>query len=226
MTRASRSERTRAMGSTGVEAWVSRAVMGGDVHAVANPMIQRLVCDDALLTTCLTGHVCIVTGATSGHGKHLALQLVKQGAHVVAACRNLTAANALADQARTLSGSMEVMACDVASLSSVRAFAAECAKKFAAIHCLVNNAGVMLVPLGRTADGFETHLGTNYLGHFLLTLLLVPRRTLNPRSHVNVHGGAERSRVAPHRCRCSPRRAMGVSSTSRRATMTTHGLWG
>ena len=138
---------------------------------------MHLFCDAATLETNLSGRIIIVTGATSGHGKHLALQLVKQGAHVIAACRNLTAGGVLEARASGLSGKVQVMHCDVSSLASVRTFAATCNEQFKAIHCLVNNAGIMMGSNNthsKTADGFEAQLGTNYLGPFLLTALLLP----------------------------------------------------
>ena len=78
-------------------------------------------------------------------------------------------------QKRLLRGTTEVMECDLSSLSSVRKFAARVCDKHAAVHCLLNNAGVMNCPKSLTVDGIEMQLGTNYVGPWLLTTLLLPR---------------------------------------------------
>jgi len=118
------------------------------------------------------GRVVVVTGASSGIGLETARALADHGAHVVLACRDL----GRGEQAREhVGGSSEVRELDLADLSSVRSFAAPLQDW--SIGVLVNNAGVMAVPRGRTRDGFETQLGTNFLGHFALTGLLLPRVT-------------------------------------------------
>jgi len=118
------------------------------------------------------GRVVVVTGANSGIGLEAARVLAEHGAHVVLACRDLTRG----EEARSrVGGSSEVRELDLADLSSVRAFAA--ALHDWSIGVLVNNAGVMVVPQGLTKDGFETQLGTNFLGPFALTGLLLPRVT-------------------------------------------------
>ena len=103
--------------------------------------------------------------------------LALAGADVVMACRNVPAAERIASRLRAAlpagAGALEVMALDSASLASVRAFTRELAARRPRLHLLVNNAGVMATPLGQTADGFETQMGTNHLGHFLLTSLLL-----------------------------------------------------
>lgn len=138
-------------------------------------MYKVLRCDPALFEKDLTGRVCIVTGANSGCGLATAEQLVRQGAHVVAACRRVGAAEkALAHLARE-KGSVEVMQLDLNSLASVRDFVSAFEKRHNRLQGLVNNAGVMNTPRGRTEDEFETQIGVNYLGHFLLTELLLPR---------------------------------------------------
>ena len=138
-------------------------------------MVRRLRCEQALTTRDLNGRIIVITGATSGIGKHTALQLLRQGATVIMACRNAAKAHAmLAKHAMNMAGRAEVMQCDVASLTSVRAFAKELAEKFADLHVLINNAGCMNCPYQRTAEGFELQIGTNYLGPFLLTALCLP----------------------------------------------------
>jgi NAD(P)-dependent dehydrogenase (short-subunit alcohol dehydrogenase family) len=116
----------------------------------------------------LTGKTFIVTGATSGLGTATATQLAKVGAHVVLAVRDPAKGNAVA---AIIGGNTEVRVLDLASLASVRAFAQAWDGD---IDVLVNNAGIMQVPAGRTIDGFELQVGTNHLGHFALTNLLLP----------------------------------------------------
>jgi NAD(P)-dependent dehydrogenase (short-subunit alcohol dehydrogenase family) len=115
-----------------------------------------------------TGRTFIVTGANSGLGAATARALAERGGAVVLACRNVDKGNAAAAD---MPGDVSVRRLDLADLRSVRAFAADTGP----VDVLVNNAGVMAVPLSRTADGFETQLGTNFLGHFALTLQLLPR---------------------------------------------------
>ncbi len=117
------------------------------------------------------GRVAVVTGANSGLGLVTANELARHGAHVVLAVRN---AGAGMESARRIGGDVEVRELDLASLDSVRAFAAKLAADHPAIDLLVNNAGVVLLgPRRTTVDGFELHLGTNMLGHFALTGLLL-----------------------------------------------------
>jgi NAD(P)-dependent dehydrogenase (short-subunit alcohol dehydrogenase family) len=110
----------------------------------------------------------IVTGANSGIGRAAAQALAAAGAQVTLAVRNLEKGHAAA---AAIAGKTEVRALDLASLASIREFAAGWDGE---IHLLINNAGVMIPPLSRTADGFELQLGTNHLGHFALTNLLLP----------------------------------------------------
>lgn len=115
------------------------------------------------------GRTVVVTGANSGIGLAAARELARAGARVLLACRDLTKANTAAAD---LPGTTEVRALDLADLSSVRAFAEELDGE---VDVLINNAGVMAIPLRRTADGFEAQIGTNHLGHFALTGLLLGR---------------------------------------------------
>jgi NAD(P)-dependent dehydrogenase (short-subunit alcohol dehydrogenase family) len=136
-------------------------------------MYRTLRCDPKLFQKDLEGRTFIVTGANSGAGLATVEQLVRQGAHVVAACRRVGAGEAATKHLAPERGSVEVMALDLGSLASVRRFVSEFKTKHQRLHGLVNNAGVMSTPEGRTEDGFETQFGTNHLGHFLLTELLL-----------------------------------------------------
>ncbi|MFC8826013.1 oxidoreductase [Streptomyces sp. NPDC057137] len=131
----------------------------------------------------LTGRTAIVTGANSGLGIATTAALARAGAHVVLAVRDPVRGQAAA---RTVRGSTEVLRLDLADLSSVREFAGSWDGP---VDLLINNAGVMAVPESRTKDGFETQLGTNHLGHFALTNLLLPHVTGRV---VNVSSGAHR----------------------------------
>jgi NAD(P)-dependent dehydrogenase (short-subunit alcohol dehydrogenase family) len=110
----------------------------------------------------------IVTGGNSGVGRATAGAAAESGHSVVIACRSVgKAERAAAD----MSGKVEVAQLDLADLTSVRAFA----ESVETVDVLVNNAGVMGLPMTHTADGFDAHMGTNHLGHFALTCLLGER---------------------------------------------------
>lgn len=117
------------------------------------------------------GRTVVITGATSGVGRATAQVLADKGARVVVAARNATKAE---EVVRRLGGGAEARPLDLADLDSVRAFADAWHDP---IDILINNAGVMAVPLSRTAQGFELQFGTNHLGHFALTNLLLSRIT-------------------------------------------------
>jgi NAD(P)-dependent dehydrogenase (short-subunit alcohol dehydrogenase family) len=119
----------------------------------------------------LTGRTAVVTGATSGIGLATVAALVDAGAGVVLAVRDVDRGHAVE---AALAPAARVRRLDLADLDSVRDFAAQLISEARPIDILVNNAGVMAVPEGRTADGFELQLGTNHLGHFALTNLLLP----------------------------------------------------
>ncbi|MGW7534338.1 oxidoreductase [Amycolatopsis sp. NPDC054798] len=114
-----------------------------------------------------TGRTAVITGANSGLGRATAMALAAKGARVVLAVRNPRSGREVADE---LPGDAEVRQLDLADLASIRAFAAEFTEP---IDLLINNAGIMIPPLSRTADGFESQFGTNHLGHFALTNLLL-----------------------------------------------------
>jgi NAD(P)-dependent dehydrogenase (short-subunit alcohol dehydrogenase family) len=150
-------------------------------------MPKTLMCDPKLFEIDLSGHVYIVTGANSGSGFATAKQLAEQGAHVVGACRRVDAGKQAFADLNDVRGSVEIMELDLASLASVRRFAEAFLERYDRLDGLVNNAGVMYTPKGKTEDGFETQLGINYLGHFLLTeLLLDTLKASAPSRIVNV----------------------------------------
>ena len=123
-----------------------------------------------------TDRTVIVTGATSGVGRATAAALAGAGARVVLAVRDTGKGDAVAVEIRRQlpAGMVEVRSLDLADLSSVRRFAAAWTEP---VDVLINNAGVMATRRSETADGFELQLGTNHLGHFLLTTLLLPQIT-------------------------------------------------
>ena len=115
-----------------------------------------------------TGRSVIVTGANSGLGLVTARELARTGARVILACRNTGKGN---DAAATMRGDVQVRRLDLQDMASVRDFA----DGIGAVDVLVNNAGIMAVPYALTRDGFESQIGTNHLGHFALTNLLLPK---------------------------------------------------
>jgi NAD(P)-dependent dehydrogenase (short-subunit alcohol dehydrogenase family) len=117
-----------------------------------------------------SGRTFVVTGANSGLGAVTATELARSGAHVVVACRDTAKGK---QAAAAMPGDVEVRQLDLADLTSVREFAAGLGE----IAVLVNNAGVMATPKRQTKDGFELQIGTNHLGHFALTGLLLDRIT-------------------------------------------------
>ena len=116
------------------------------------------------------GRTVIVTGANSGLGEVTARELARVGAKVVLAVRNTGKGDAAAS---AMTGDVEVRRLDLQDLASVREFA----EGVDAVDVLVNNAGIMAVPYAQTVDGFESQIGTNHLGHFALTNLLLPKVT-------------------------------------------------
>ncbi|WP_342314595.1 SDR family NAD(P)-dependent oxidoreductase [Mycobacterium avium subsp. hominissuis] len=112
----------------------------------------------------------VITGANSGLGAVTARELARRGATVIMAVRDTCKGEAAA---RTMAGQVEVRELDLQDLSSVRRFA----DGVSGADVLINNAGIMAVPYALTVDGFESQIGTNHLGHFALTNLLLPRLT-------------------------------------------------
>lgn len=129
-----------------------------------------------------TGRVVIVTGANSGLGLVTARELAGQGADVILAVRNVVAGK---EAARRIDGAVEVRRLDLASASSVEAFAAGVAADHPVVDLLINNAGTMLLGPRRTGeDGYELQMSTNMLGHFALTGLLLKNLEAAPAARV------------------------------------------
>ncbi|MEW2222858.1 oxidoreductase [Streptomyces sp. NPDC006990] len=133
-----------------------------------------------------SGRTAVVTGANSGLGFVTARELARRGARVVLACRDEVrgerARDALVQELPEAGPRTELRRLDLGDLASVRAFAKELPDE--RVDLLVNNAGVMALPYGRTADGFERQFGVNHLGHFALTGLLLERLLAAPAPRV------------------------------------------
>ena len=142
--------------------------------------------DEVLAGMDLSGRRMVVTGASGGLGEETARALAAAGASVVMAARSPAGNDAAADRIRDRhpGADLELRDLDLASLTSVRAFAEGFLADHHDLHVLVNNAGIMCTPFGTTADGFEQQFGVNHLGHFLLAGLLLPALTAATPSRV------------------------------------------
>ena len=139
--------------------------------------------EDVLPNKDLSHHIIIITGSNTGIGLETARVCMKQHATVVFACRDVDKAR----QAIYLfpdSYKSDVIHLDLASLASVRTFCEKFCEKYPRLDVLINNAGVMATPYSLTSDGFELQMGVNYLGHFLLTNLLLPHLNQAPAARV------------------------------------------
>jgi NAD(P)-dependent dehydrogenase (short-subunit alcohol dehydrogenase family) len=134
----------------------------------------------------LSGRVAVVTGANSGVGLVSTKALAAKGAMVVMGCRDAGRAEAAVTSVRAQvpAAKLEVLPLDLASLESVARFADAVTARHPALDLLMNNAGVMALPRSLTKDGFEAQLGTNHLGHFALTLRLLPALEAAPAPRV------------------------------------------
>jgi retinol dehydrogenase 12 len=136
----------------------------------------------------LQGKTFVITGANTGIGKITARELAKRGAHVILACRSLDKTQPVIDELKRETGNdkIEFVALDLADLASVRRCAEELLARNIPIHGLINNAG-LAGSRGTTKDGFELTFGTNHLGHYLLTRLLLDRlKQSGPARIINV----------------------------------------
>ncbi len=134
-----------------------------------------------MATSELHDRVVVITGGNAGIGKETAVNLAGLGAHVIITARNPSRGAAALEEIQSRSGSadVEVMALDLASFASIRAFAKQFLDQQDRLDVLVNNAGLVLDKHQETADGFEMQFGVNHLGHFLLTNLLLDRLRSN-----------------------------------------------
>lgn len=139
------------------------------------------------------GRVALVTGANSGLGLETAWALASRGATVLLACRQVERAeDARRQLAAEVSGDLEILPLDLADLASVAAAAAEVGRRWPRLDLLINNAGVMALPRQLSADGYERQFATNHLGHFALSLALLPQLRDTPGSRVvTVTSGAQ-----------------------------------
>jgi NAD(P)-dependent dehydrogenase (short-subunit alcohol dehydrogenase family) len=143
----------------------------------------------------LSGKTIVVTGGNSGIGYEAALAFARKGADVILACRDLGKARTAADRIAALASGAKVgtMELDLSNLASVRGFSDAFHLERQNLHVLCNNAGVMAIPYRQTVDGFEMQFGTNHLGHFALTGLLLDRLLATDGARVvNVASGAHR----------------------------------
>ena len=146
----------------------------------------------------LSGKVMIVTGANVGLGFETAKEFARKGAQTIMACRNMQKAQAaMANiQAEIPDARIEVMRLDLASQKSIHQFADEFKAKYDRLDVLANNAGIMWTEYSKTEDGFESQFGTNHLGHFALTGLLMDRLLATPGARVvNVSSVGHRNGV-------------------------------
>jgi len=129
----------------------------------------------------LDGKTAVITGCNTGIGKYTVLDLYLRGARVVMACRDVTKAEAAREwvtqqaQGKPNLGEIVILHLDLSSLVSVRQCAQKIMDQETNIHLLINNAGVMMCPRNVTEDGYELQFATNHLGHFLFTLILLPK---------------------------------------------------
>ncbi len=132
------------------------------------------------------GKTVIVTGANAGIGFETARVLSLRGAHVVMACRNMEKGEMAVKRitGEKPSGSVELMPLDLSDFESIKQFAKAFRAKHKKIDILINNAGLMFPPFSKTKEGFEMQIGVNYIGHFLLTLLLIDMLTNIPGARI------------------------------------------
>lgn len=162
-------------------------------------------CDSKLLEKDLSGKVYIVTGANSGVGFETTQQLVKQGAHVVMACRRVEAGEEVAKPFAQFKGSYEVSKCDLADLQSVKDFVDRFQKDHKQLEGLACNAGMVNMDSTPkyTKDGFELTMAASFFGHFLMTELLLDVLKKTPGSRMLilssvVHAGSAKNRYKVH----------------------------
>ncbi|KAL7632835.1 UNVERIFIED_CONTAM: hypothetical protein RMT77_016832 [Armadillidium vulgare] len=144
----------------------------------------------------IDGKTVVITGGNTGIGKETAKDLIKRGGRVILLCRDPERGRVASDEIKEeLGTAMDVYQLDLSSLDSVRECATQLKQKEPRIDILINNAGIMMTPQLETKDGFELQFGTNHVGHFLLTLLLLdnikrasPSRIINVSSLAHIYG--------------------------------------
>lgn len=134
----------------------------------------------------LTGKIILVTGGNSGLGAQSVKSFASKGAEVIMASRSVSKGKEVAESIvkEQPKAKIEVMELDLMDLSSIRAFANNFLQKYTKLDVLLNNAGIMIPPYQTTKDGFESQMGTNHLGHFALTGLLLPLIKSTPEARV------------------------------------------
>ncbi|XP_020309725.1 retinol dehydrogenase 13 isoform X1 [Oncorhynchus kisutch] len=145
----------------------------------------------------IPGKTVVITGANTGIGKETAKELAKRGGRIIMGCRDMEKCEAAAKEIRgqTLNPHVYARHIDLASINSIRQFAERVNQEETHVDVLINNAGVMRCPAGKTEDGFDIQFGVNHLGHFLLTNLLLeklkdsaPSRVVNLTSLAHIVG--------------------------------------
>ena len=159
--------------TAGISLWMARRYFAGGV------------CRSKAM---LDGKTVIITGGNTGIGKETAIDLAKRNARIIVACRSQEKGKKAEVDIRRESGSSDVHfhQMDLSSFQSIRKFAKEVLSEESRIDILINNAGVMYCPFGKTEDGFETQFGVNHLGHFLLTNLLLDKIKQAPEGRIVV----------------------------------------
>ncbi|XP_030629641.1 retinol dehydrogenase 12 [Chanos chanos] len=167
----------------------------------------------------LDGKTVIITGANTGIGKETAHDLAKRGARIIIACRDMQKAEAAQKEIIEESGNQNIIIrkLDLSDTKSIREFAEGINKEEKQLNVLINNAGIMMCPYSKTADGFEMQFGVNHLGHFLLTFLLIgllkrsaPSRVIILSSMAHAWGSIQLDDINSER-RYHSRRAYGQS---------------
>uniref|UniRef100_A0A667FTN1 Retinol dehydrogenase 11 n=1 Tax=Lynx canadensis TaxID=61383 RepID=A0A667FTN1_LYNCA len=144
---------------------------------IAAPKIRKMLSSGVCTSTVqLPGKVAVVTGANTGIGKETAKELAQRGARVYLACRDIQKGELVAREIQTMTGNQQVLVreLDLADIKSIRAFAKDFLAEEKHLHILINNAGVMMCPYSKTADGFEMHMGVNHLGSGVTTYSVHP----------------------------------------------------
>ncbi|KAF4095909.1 retinol dehydrogenase 12 [Onychostoma macrolepis] len=181
--------------------------------------IRNFFCGEWSSSVRLDDKTVIITGANTGIGKETVRDLAKRGARVIMACRDLEKAEAARNELIEDSGNQNIVAnkLDLSDTKSIRAFAELINKEEKQVNILINNAGIMMCPYSKTADGFEMQFGVNHLGHFLLTYLLLdllkksaPSRIINVASVAHTWGSIHLDDINSEKG-YSPRRAYGQS---------------